>query len=278
MLDSLLEIVTGHKETIKVSTGEMFVSQDDGAITSENDVILSPGQRVTLSFNDKLLKRFPKEPWKLTVRSGLAQAGLTTARISLEGKGPEVEILNLHPRNDYLIPKGATRLGRLYMHDQVSLSGALLDYVISEILSADNTFPSSEGIRKVSEEMIEIPFVDDYSLKPGVFDKGGPINIQELSSGVERWKIKQELGTNRVISQSDVDVNLSNPGLRLLVTPYFTVPQGVALVIQNSDSLESRVIDPGFKHMIVGEFHDAILKDGEKRTQNSLQLKAYKLV
>lgn len=282
MLDKVDKFIDSNfKEHVNPGSGEIIISKEDGNIYALNDTILSPGETAKFYFEHEFLRRYGKTKWELSTRSALAQAGLNVKTTVIERNLQEVLVENLHPRNRYLIPKGHTRLGRLYLTSDLSLISKDLENVITQMRSLTNQFDKKGGLSKV-DNGIRLPLLSDYALQAGYYSTDKPVNIQELSPGAQRWKVNQELGNKQIgggpdsYDPKELTDALVNSHFRLLSTCLFTTPEGIALVIQNPDSLPSKVIDGGFTHMVVGEFSDSFLKKGDSRTTDSLLIKAYK--
>lgn len=263
----------GFKERISISPGEIVVSNDDGFISSPSDQILSPNGSLGFEFKHKLFNtKKIQSPWNLAIRSGMAQAGLNA---ELNKEKNQVTIMNLHPSNRYLFPKGDTAFARIYSKSE-PISGDDLENVLDTLITGTNTFNVEDSKPKIEGNLISIPLLDDYAHNVGTFIPSLPINIRELPSGIKRREIMTATGTGGVHEPVQVGGARNKTGFRLLMTPYFEVPSGILLFIENKDHLKSPLIDSGFKGLVVCEFSDNLCKSEEDRTISHLFLSAYR--
>lgn len=273
MLDAFKDLIFNPKvEKLHISAGEVWISSKDAQVMSSEDRVLNPGE--TSLFG---ITKIPGiDNICFSVSSRFAQAGLNLESLVCDSQVWYANIKNLHPSNKYFFPKGGIDFGRYYSASGLPTSGTELQKIAEEINSGNNTFGKDEKASIINDDTLEIPIVRDYYNQPGGIHKTEPIDLRTIPSGTKRSLVRSVLGNYGRIPEYNSAIPKDGT-LRLLFTPLFGVPEGIALIIQNSDSLNSRIIDSRFEHMVIGEFSDDLLKPGESRTEKSLLFKAYKI-
>lgn len=276
MLDSLLDVgFFSRKEHGNPVSGEIWISGKDSNIDIPADLVINPGehQNFHISYPDFIAVK----DVGFTLRSALAQAGLDCSSPTKNGLFYQIEVKNLHPKNKYLFHKGEIALGRYYKTGENSLCGDSLKNFSELLNQGNNSFSDGEEAKVVQGDLVSIPVAKDFYQIPGSSNNTEqPIDVSNLPPGVERWRFRRIFGL--VANKKPYDPKISEGKFRLLYTPLVSVPKGFAMVIQNPDSLNSKVIDGGFEHMIAGEFNDDLLKIGDKPTKDSFLFKIYKVI